>query len=318
MLTQATLQDLHRRYLPLRDGKLADYIPELAKADPDAFALAAVDTAGQAFEAGDCAREFTLQSVSKPFVYGLALGDHGRDEVRRRVGVEPTGDAFNSIIELEEQSHRPYNPMINSGAIAVSSLVRGADPAAKLLRVREMFAAYCGHPVAVDEKVLASEQNTAHRNRAIAHLLRHFGVIESGIDAVLDLYFQQCSILMSTRDLALMAATLANGGVQPVTGQRVLEAQFVRDLLSLMFTCGMYDSSGEWAYTVGLPAKSGVSGGILAVVPGRLGIATYSPLLDRHGHSVRGMRAFAELSSTGGLSIFDRAPERASPQESPA
>ncbi len=304
MVSLQTLEDLHRRIRNDQDGELADYIPELAKADPGAFALATMDTGGKFNGAGDVEKRFTLQSISKPFVYGLALEDHGREAVRKRVGIEPTGDAFNSIIELEEQSHRPYNPMINSGAIAVASLMSGKDPSEKLARVRAMFGRYFGHEVEIDRAVLISEHGTAHRNRAIAHLLRHFSVIDSDIEAVLDLYFNACSMLASTRDLAAMAAALANGGVQPETGERVLKAEYVRDLLSLMFTCGMYDSSGEWAYTVGLPAKSGVSGGIIAVVPGKLGIAAYSPLLDSHGHSVRGMRALEALSNTCKLSIF--------------
>lgn len=306
------LANLHQKHLPLRDGKLATYIPDLAKADPDRFGIAIATMDGEApeiHEVGDSRDEFTIQSVSKPFVYGLALDDHGRETLHAHVGIEPTGDAFNSIIELEEQTHRPYNPMINSGAIAVTSLVRGADPEERFGRILRLFSRYAGRELAMDADVYHSERNTAHRNRAIAHLLCHFGVIKPEIDATLDLYFQQCSVLMSTRDLAVMAATLANGGVQPWTGERVLRAEFVRDLLSLMFSCGMYDSSGEWAYTVGLPAKSGVSGGILAVVPGRMGIAVNSPLLDPRGHSVRGLAVFRDLSETLGLSVFS-VPER--------
>jgi glutaminase len=309
-ITATELARIHAKYDSIQDGKIADYIPELAKANPRHFGIAVTTIAGDTFEAGDSRHEFTIQSISKPFVYGLALEDRGREDLHSKVGVEPTGEAFNSIIELEEKSHRPYNPMINSGAIAVSSMILGNDPSDRLNRIIGLFSRYAGHPVHVDVPVFVSERSTGHRNRAIAHLLRNFGVIGSEIDATLDLYFQQCSVLMSTKDLSVMAATLANGGVNPVTGERVLQAEFVKDLLSLMFTCGMYDSAGEWAYTVGLPAKSGVSGGILAVVPGKMGIASYSPLLDSCGHSVRGIRVFRELSALWNLSVFDPQPLR--------
>lgn len=303
-MVPALLAETYAEFRALGSGKIADYIPELAKADPNRFGIALVTVDGQVFEAGDSQTPFTLQSVSKPFVYGLALEDHGRKWVHSRVGVEPTGDAFNSILELEEDSHRPYNPMINSGAIAISSMIRGSDPAEKLNRILELFSAYFDRRVHLDVPVFVSEKSTGHRNRAIAHLLRHFEVIGPDIEGALDLYFQQCSILADARDLATMAATLANGGVQPRSQKRVLAASHARDLLSLMFTCGMYDSAGEWAYTVGLPAKSGVSGGILAVVPGRMGIAAYSPLLDPCGHSVRGAAAIRALSEKLRLSIF--------------
>jgi glutaminase len=305
-----TLKELHARYQPESGGKLADYIPELAKANPARFGIAVTDVQGQICEAGDTSANFTLQSISKPFIYGMALEDRGREAVRARVGVEPTGNAFNSIIELERDTHRPYNPMINSGAIAVTDLITGAGNSSsnasdKLNRILAAFGDYAGHAVNVDVPVFMSERNTGHRNRAIAHLLRHFHVVGAEMDATLDLYFQQCSILMNTRDLAVMAATLANGGKNPITGVQALKPEFVRDLLSLMLSCGMYDSSGEWTYTVGIPAKSGVSGGILGVVPGRMGIAVYSPPLDPCGHSVRGIEVFRELSQRWRLSMFE-------------
>lgn len=302
---QATLQVLYEKYLPLRDGKLADYIPELSKADPDHFGIAVALVNGSVYEAGNAGAAITLQSVSKPFVYGLALEDLGPEAVHEQVGMEPTGEAFNSIIELEKKTHRPYNPMINAGALAVTNLIRGNGPADKLGRILKLFSRYAGHPVHLDGSVFVSERSSGHRNRAIAHLLRHFGRMGPELDENLDLYFQQCSVLYSTKDMALMAATLANGGVQPLTKDRVLARSNLRPLLSLMFTCGMYDSSGEWAFHVGLPAKSGVSGGILAVVPGKMGIAVTSPLLDKSGHSVRGHAVFRELAARWNLSLFD-------------
>lgn len=300
---QAYLEELHGELREVREGTVASYIPELAKASPDWFGIAAATTGGQLFAVGDCDQPFTIQSVSKPFLYGLALEQNGREAMARRVGVEPTGDAFNAIV-LDEESNRPYNPMINAGAIAVAGQIRGADPTERLNHVLAMFERFAGRPILLDVSVFTSERTTGHRNRAMAHLMRNFGMIDERIDEILDLYFQQCSLLVTCRDLAQMAATLANGGVNPVTGARALDARYVRDVLSVMYTCGMYDYAGEWAYTVGLPAKSGVGGGIIAVVPGRLGIAVFSPPLDRRGNSVRGLRACAALADRYGLHTF--------------
>ena len=298
------LSDLVKKYRSNITGATASYIPELSKVNHDLFGLAVVTNKGEIFQAGDSAVKFTIQSASKPFIYGMALEEHGREFIRSRIGVEPSGEAFNSIVELEKNTHRPYNPMINSGAIAVSSFIQDKNDNKRLDRVLKIFSKYAGHDVLVDEAVFDSEKKTAHRNRSIAHLLRHFEIIGDDIEASLDLYFKQCSILFDTTDLAFMAATLANGGIQPKTHERVLKNEFIPDILSLMFTCGMYDSAGEWAYTVGLPAKSGVSGCLLAVVPGQLGIAAYSPLVDKQGHSVRSMLAIKELVTHYKLNIF--------------
>lgn len=298
------LSDLINKYRSETSGATASYIPELSNVNHDLFALAVVTNKGEIYQAGDFNHKFTLQSASKPFIYGMALEEHGREFMRSRVGVEPSGEAFNSIVELEKHTHRPYNPMINSGAIAVSSFIQDKNNQKRLDRVLRMFSEYAGHVVTVDEAVFDSEKKTAHRNRSIAHLLRHFEIIGDDIEESLDLYFKQCSILFDTTDLAYMAATLANGGVQPKTLQRVIKKEFVPDMLSLMFTCGMYDSAGEWAYTVGLPAKSGVSGCLLAVVPGKMGIAAYSPLIDQQGHSVRSVMAIQELVEHCKLNIF--------------
>lgn len=297
------LQDLHKRYQPLRDGKVADYIPELARADPEAFGISLVAVDGRSFDAGDAERSFTVQSISKPLVYGLALEDRGRSYVMQRVGVEPTGEAFNSIV-LDEESNRPYNPMVNAGAIATAGLVKGSDPAERLNRILAMFRRYTGRDALVDAAVFTSERSTGHRNRAIAHLMLNFGMVAANVEEVLDLYFQQCSVLVTARDLALMAATLANGGVNPATGERAIQAEYVRDLLSVMYTCGMYNFAGEWCHTIGIPAKSGVSGGVMAVVPGRLGIGIYSPALDARGNSVRGIAVCRELSELLDLHVF--------------
>jgi glutaminase len=305
---QAYLEDLHAELRGVDGGEVASYIPELARADPRWFGICAASVDGRVFAVGDAEQPFTIQSISKPFVYGLALEQNGREAMARRVGYEPTGDAFNAIV-LDEESNRPFNPMVNAGAIAVAGQLRGADPTERLNHMLAMFARFAGRPVLLDAAVFTSERTTGHRNRAMAHLMRNFGMIDERIDEILDLYFQQCSLLVTCRDLALMAATLANGGVHPITGARAVERRYVRDVLSVMYTCGMYDFAGEWAYVVGLPAKSGVSGGILAVVPGRLGIAVFSPPLDRRGNSVRGLRACAALAERYALHLFAGDPQ---------
>ncbi|MBP9681599.1 MAG: glutaminase A [Bacteriovorax sp.] len=302
---QKTIEDLHAKYHSLNEGTLADYIPELARANPNHFAIAVVTIDGEIYKVGDVSEQFTLQSTSKPFVYGLAREELGEDYILSKVGVEPTGDAFNSLIELEEQSHRPYNPMINSGAIAISSFIRGKQFDERLNKIINLFESYVGHSLDINDAVFLSEKKTAHRNRAIAHLLKHFGIIEDDfIDESLDLYFKQCSIMVNTQDLASIASTLASGGIQPITKKQIITTNTARDILSLMFTCGMYDSAGEWAFKVGVPAKSGVSGGLLAAVPGKMGIAVYSPLIDKRGHSVRAVKVMQELSKKYSLSVF--------------
>lgn len=301
---QQVLDELYEHYLKLTDGQVASYIPELSKADPNWFAIVVVTCDGQIYSVGDTNRYFTIQSISKPFVYGMALEEHGREFVSSRVGVEPSGEAFNSIT-LDELSKRPQNPMINAGAIALTSIIKGSDPAERLGRMLEMFGRYIGSDVHVNMPVFLSERATGHRNRAIAYLMRNFNMISSDIEATLDLYFQQCAVMMNCGQLAMMAATLANAGINPITGIRAIEAEYVRDVLSVMYTCGLYDFAGEWAYNIGLPAKSGVGGGILAVVPRRMGIAVFSPPLDEHGHSVRGIRVCEDLSRRFRLHIFD-------------
>jgi glutaminase len=301
---QKSIDKLFETYVSLKDGEPAAYIPELAKANPNDFGIAVVTASGEVFKVGKTDHAFSMQSTSKPFSYGMILEDCGRAFVHSKIGVEPTGEAFNSIVELEKHTHRPFNPMINSGAIVVSGLIQGKDLAERESNVLKRLSLYLDHDLKIDHKIFESEKNTAHRNRSIAHLLRHFNVFESDIEATLDIYFKQCSILVNTVDLATMAATLANGGIQPQTKKVALKKEYVGDMLALMFTCGMYDSSGEWAYSVGIPAKSGVSGAIFGVVPGKMGIAVYSPPIDEKGNSLRGIRVFRDLSRELNLSIF--------------
>lgn len=301
---QAYLETLHHTYQSLREGTVATYIPELAKANPEWFGICVATIDGRVYQVGNYDQEFTIQSISKPFVYGLALEDHGRDYVLSKVGVEPSGDAFNAIV-LDEKSNRPYNPMVNAGAIAIAGLIKGENPSERLNRILALFRRYTGHEMHLDVSVFVSERATGDRNRAIAYLMRNFGMLSGNLEETLDLYFQQCSILVTCRDLAIIAATLANDGLNPMTGERATDATYVQDMLSVMYTCGMYDSSGEWAYRVGLPAKSGVGGGILAVAPRKLGIGVFSPLLDPRGHSVRGVKVCTEISQHFGLHAFN-------------
>jgi glutaminase len=302
---QDFLEQLYHEFKGIADGKLASYIPELAHANPDWFGISLVTLDGRSFEVGDVAQKFTIQSISKVFVYGMALEDYGREKLLKKVGVEPTGDPFNSLIRLDEDSKRPDNPMVNAGAIATTGLITGSDSAERLNRMLAMFQRYVGSEVFVDVSTFMSERSTGHRNRAMAHLMLNFGMIEQPIEEVLDLYFQQCAVLVTAHDLAVMAATLANQGVNPITGQRAVGAEHVRDILSVMYTCGMYNFAGEWAFRVGIPAKSGVSGGLMAVVPNQAGIAVFSPLLDGHGNSVRGLKVFEALSQKYGFHLFD-------------
>ena len=297
---QDYLERLHEEYAGMRDGAVADYIPPLADADPDAFGICLATTDGHLYEVGDTRVPFTIQSMSKPFTYGLALADRGRAVVTEKVGVEPSGDAFNSI-SLAPGSGQPRNPMINAGAIVSASLVSGATPDERFARVVATYSRYAGRPLEVDEAVYASEHDTGHRNRAIGHMLRSFGILDTDVEGVLDRYFRQCSVLVDCRDIALMAATLANGGEHPVTGERALAPELVDSVLSVMTTCGMYDGAGAWVEGIGMPAKSGVAGGVLAVLPGELGLAVFSPPLDVHGNSARGVEVCRRMS--GDLSL---------------
>ncbi|KPQ35270.1 MAG: glutaminase GlsA [Phormidesmis priestleyi Ana] len=300
------LSDLLQKYQPLDEGAIADYIPELALALPEWFGICAVTTVGQIFEVGHCKQLFTIQSISKAFIFGLALEDHGREYVNSKVSVEPTGEAFNSIV-LDEATNRPYNPMVNAGAIATADLIKGNNGTERLKRVLDMFKRYTGREHDINVPVFLSERATGFRNRAMAYLMRNFGMVGDNIDETLDLYFQQCSIMVNAHDLAMLAATLANGGINPVTQERAIQEQYVQDVVSVMLTCGMYDASGEWTYRVGMPAKSGVGGGITALVPGQLGIGTFSPLLDAKGNSLRGLKVCEDLSRDFGLHIFNAA-----------
>ncbi len=301
---QTYLECLHHSLADLHDGELASYIPELTKAKPEWLGICIVTMDGVAYAVGDSEQSFTIQSISKPFVYGAALADRGLDFVIGKVGVEPSGDAFNSI-SLDPQTGAPLNPMINAGAIASTSLVAGETPEIQWRRIAASMSAFIGKDISVDEDVYHSESDTGFRNRAIAWMLKNFGIIDGEPMALLENYFRQCSILVSCRDLAYMAATLANDGVHPLTHKRALPSEHVGRVLSVMATCGMYDYAGSWLYEVGMPAKSGVSGGIMAALPGRFGIGVFSPRLDKKGNSVRGIEVCKQLSRDFNLHVFN-------------
>jgi len=301
---QEVIEELHRRYQPLRDGDVATYIPELAKSPPDDFGIALVTAGGRTFQAGDSDRPFTIQSISKPLTFGMAIEEFGHAKVAQHVGVEPSGEAFNSI-KLQEGENRPHNPMVNAGAISVAALLYDRHGEHAIDRVLDRLSAAVGRRLTIDQDVFESERRTGHRNRAIAHLLLNFGIVQAEAELALDVYFKQCAILVTCRDLASIGATLSNMGRHPLTGEQVFDLGAVKSMLSIMFTCGMYDYSGEWAYRVGVPAKSGVSGGVMAVVNRQLGVATYSPRLDRRGNSCRGIEVCTELAARFGLHAFD-------------
>ena len=301
---QAFLEFLHAKYAPLREGEVATYIPELATADPEAFGICVATTDGFVYEVGASRQEFTIQSISKPFAYGLALDDNGTARMMAKVGVEPSGDAFNAI-SLHKVTGCPLNPMINTGAIATTGQIAADTPQQRLERILQMFSLYAGRPLRIDQAVYLSESRTGHRNRAIGHLLRNFDVLTDEPDTTVDTYFQQCAIAMTCGDLALMGATLANQGINPLTGARAIREEHVENVLSVMASCGMYDFSGGWIYNVGMPAKSGVAGGVLAVLPGQLGIGVFSPRLDTQGNSVRALKVCEELSRAWELHQFN-------------
>lgn len=300
------LDEVLRACAPDTSGTVADYIPELATVDPDRLGISLATVDGAVYGTGDTEAAFTIQSISKPFVYALALADRGVEQVLAQVDVEPSGEAFNEL-SLEKASGRPLNPMINAGALTTHTLVGepGSDRPTRLGRILDGLSAFAGRRLEVDDATYRSEAATAFRNYAIANMLRSHETILDDPEGVVEDYTWQCSVLVTTSDLAMMAATLANGGVNPLTEVEVVGERVVRQVLSVMATCGMYDSAGDWISTVGFPAKSAVSGAILGSLPGQLGIAAFSPRLDRHGTSVRGVEVCRRLSDDMGLHMMD-------------
>src|SRR5580700_1589311 len=304
MPLQRFLATCHADFISDHGGDVAHYIPELSKANPDHFGISLATIDGHVYEVGDTRIPFTIQSMSKPFVFALALDTLGAARVESEIGVEPSGDPFNSI-RLNADNH-PFNPMVNAGAIACSGLIRQAKGDGAFDYIRQALGRFAGRELGIDEAVYASENATGDRNRAIAYLLRNSTVIKDDVTKVLDVYFRQCSVLVTARDVAVMAATLANRGINPVTGEQVATPYAIARTLSVMTSSGMYDYAGEWIYRIGIPAKSGVGGGILAALPARLGLGSYSPRLDKHGNSVRGIKVCEALSSHYDLHMLNR------------
>lgn len=283
-------------------GEVASYIPELAQADPDQLAIAVATLDGEVYGAGDADVEFTIQSISKPFTYALAIADQGLDAVLERIDVEPSGDAFNEI-SLERETGRPRNPMINAGAIAAHALVEGEHADARTERILDLYSRLAGRRLSIAEDVFESELSSADRNMALAYMLRTVGTLDADPADVVRGYTRQCSVSVTVRDLARMASVLAAGGRAP-DGDQIIDPVVNRQVLSVMTTCGMYDSAGDWLTSVGIPAKSGVAGGLMGVLPGQVGIAVFSPRLDPHGNSTRGVRMFERMNHDLGLHLM--------------
>lgn len=285
-------------------GNVADYIPELSKCDPDRFGISLATLDGHVYDIGDCDLPFTIQSISKAFVFALALERLGSDHVESVISVEPSGEAFNAIRLTAD--NRPFNPMVNAGAIACSGLIVTKEGRNAFNNIHETLSRFAGRELGIDEAVYQSESLTGDRNRAIAWLLRNYSRLPQDVDNVLDVYFKQCSILVTAHDLAIMAATLANNGVNPITGDKIISPYVVARTLSVMTSSGMYDYAGQWLYKVGMPAKSGVGGGIIASLPATLGLGTYSPRLDGYGNSIRGIGVCERISSYFNLHVLSR------------
>lgn len=294
---EAALEAAHAKYKGLKEGKNADYIPALATVPSTLFGIALVTTDGQVFTVGDVEQLFSIQSISKVFTMAEVMQASGDNAIIEGVGVDATGQVFNSIDAVEQYKGHEMNAFVNPGAIATTSLVTGANPQEIWGKILDIQSAFAGRPLAVNQEVYKSESDTNQRNQAIGMLMHAYGLIKENPARATDLYTRQCSVNVNARDLATMAATLANGGVNPVTKKKVIDASHVPGILAVMATAGLYDDSGKWLFTTGLPAKSGVGGGIIAVSPGKFGIAAFSPPLDAAGNSVRAQKAIADVSA---------------------
>ncbi len=296
----AALKAAHEKYKGLAEGANADYIPALAKVDSRIYGIALVTVDGKVYTAGDVASEVSIQSISKVFTMALVMEEQGPDAIRDNMGVDATGQVFNSIHAVEQNKGSEMNAMVNPGAITATSMVSGASRAEIWGKILAWYGQFAGRTLKVDEEVFKSEAATNQRNQAIAMLMHAYGHIKANPLQATDIYTEQCSVAVNAKDLATMAATLANGGRNPVTGKQVMKADNVPEVLAVMATAGLYDDSGKWLYATGLPAKSGVGGGLLAVSPGKFGIAVVSPPLDAAGNSVRAQKAIADVSNALG------------------
>ncbi len=297
---QGVINATYEKYKSLREGKNADYIPVLAKVDPNIFGIVLITPDGKVYAAGDTSSRVSIQSISKVFTLARILEDSGEAVVRKRIGVDATGRPFNSIFPIEEHKGKDMNSFVNAGAIATTSMINGGTADEIWSKIITTYNDFAGRSLSVDQPVYKSEAETNQRNRAIAALMYAYGTITADPLQSTDLYTKQCAVSVNAKDLAVMAATLAANGKNPVTGKQVLDAKHVSPLLAVMATAGLYDNSGEWLYATGLPAKSGVGGGLIAVSPGKFGIAVVSPPLDSAGNSVRGQKAITDISNVLG------------------
>ncbi len=304
------LLDAHARFRDTDEGEVATYIPALANTPPELFGIAVAGVRGRTFSCGDAAHQFSLQSLSKPFVFALVCEAIGLQRARSLLGVNATGLPFNSVMAIELNDDRTMNPMVNAGAMATTSLVPGRTADQQWAFLRDGLSRFAGRDLTLDRDVYDSETGTNLRNQGIAHLLHSYGHLYADPDQTTDVYTGQCSLLVSTIDLAVMGATLADGGVNPVTGVQVVSPVVCKRVLAVMATAGLYERSGDWLYDVGLPGKSGVSGGIVTIAPGKGGLAVYSPRLDTAGNSVRGQLVTRHLSELLGLNVFASRPFR--------
>jgi len=301
---RASVAEAYERFKSVGEGKVADYIPALAMVPGELFGVCLVGTSGITHAAGDTEYEFSIQSVSKPFVFALICQAIGEDEARQKLGVNSTGLPFNSVIAIERTSDGTTNPMVNAGAIAAASLAPGSTAAAKWQFIHEGLSRFAGRTLTLNNEVYQSEAATNQRNEGIANLLQSYDRIYFDPIQATDVYTKQCSLNVTVKDLAAMAATLANGGVNPLTMERIIDAIHCQHVLAVMVTAGLYENSGDWLYETGLPGKSGVSGGMVAVVPRKCGLGTFAPPLDQSGNSVRGQLAARFLSEHLGLNLF--------------
>jgi len=306
---ETLIRAAYQRYKGLDEGKVADYIPALAKVSRALFGICVVGTSGATFAIGDATHEFSIQSVSKPFVFALVSEFIGAEEARRKIGANATGLPFNSVMAIELNADRTMNPMVNAGAIATTSLVPGETADAKWRFIQDGLSRFAGRTLSMDNEIYESEAATNQRNRGMARLLEGYERMYFDSLQATDVYTKQCSLLVSATDLAVMGATLADGGVNPLTKQRVVSAEVAKRVLAVMATAGLYERSGDWLFEIGLPGKSGVGGGIVTIAPGKGGLAVFSPPLDEAGNSVRAQRVTKYLSEHLGLNLFASQPE---------
>lgn len=303
-IVKSMIQAAHERYIQNTEGQVSDVYPALERVPPELFGISIVSAKGNMYNIGDTDYSFTLMSISKTFVFALICQVLGADQVKQKVGIDNTGLPFNSIQAIEQSKTRLTNPMVNSGAIAVTSLTPGDSIDDKWQFIYQGLCAFAGHELELNEEIYASASLTNYRNRVIAQLLHSYHRLYDDPMVALDLYTRQCSLNVTTQDLAVMAATLADGGVNPITKEKVINQELCPPVLAVMTTSGMYEISGTWLYDVGLPGKSGISGGIMTVAPGKGGLGTFAPLLDESGTSIKGMLATKYLSERSGLNIF--------------